>query len=127
MLKSLGVTGSMGHPVHVGPAVAIVLGKEQDVIVVRVNGHSFAVIAFVVRILDMDVLDLVCTDMNISSFMNLWLLKLVDCQRGPPVCIVSKVTKINVALAILPVDSNVLPVCTGGTMQLHPSQPLTFN
>ena len=127
ILKSLGVTGSMGHPVHVGPAVAIVLGEEQDVIVVRVNCHSFAVIALVVRILDVDVLDFVCTDMNISSFVNLWLLKLVDCQRGPSVCIVSKVTKINVTFAIFHVDSNVLPVSTGGTMQLDAGQPLTLN
>ena len=80
IFESLGVPGSMvGHPVHVGPAVAIVLGEEQDVIVVRVNGHSFAVIALVVRILDMDVLDFVCADMNISAFVHLWLLKLVDC------------------------------------------------
>ena len=127
ILQSLGVTGSMGHFVHVGPAVTIVLGEEQDVIVVRVNSHSFTVIALVVRILDMDVLDFVCTDMNISAFVHLWLLKLVDCQRGPPVCIVSKVTKIDVAFAIFPVDSNVLPVSTSGAMQLHPSQPLTFN
>ena len=116
ILKSLGVTGSMGHPVHVGPTVAIVLGEEQDVIIVWVNGHSFTIIALVVRILDMDVLDFVCADMNISSFVHFWLLKLVDCQRGPPVCIVSKITKINVALAILPVDSNILPVSTSGAM-----------
>ena len=145
MLQGLGVARAMGHLEHLGLVVLVVLGEEQDVSVERIDCHSFTVVCMV-GIFHVDVLNFVGADHNIMPVpvvRYFWLLELVNCKRGPgedkcviderwwyaamlPVIgVVTNISQINVADAVLLVDSDVLPVTARRSLQLNIGKPST--
>jgi len=85
VLQSLGVAPTVGNLEHIRGILLVVLGEEKNVPVKRVDCHGFAV-TMIVRISNMDVLDILGADhdvLPVPVLRHLWLLKLVDGERGP--------------------------------------------
>ena len=85
VLKSLGVTPTVGNLEHVGGVLLVVLGEEKDVPVERVDCHGFTV-TMIVRISNVYVFDILGSDhdvLPVPVLGHLWLHKLVDGERGP--------------------------------------------
>ena len=86
MLEGLGVARAMGHLEHLGLMMIVVFCEEEDIAIVGVNCHCFAVVVGVVGILDVDVLNVVGADHNVMTIPvvgHFWLLELVNSKRGP--------------------------------------------
>ena len=85
VLEDPGVVPPMGHRVHSGLVVLMVLGEEKDVSIQRVYCQSLTVMC-VIWILDLDVLNILGANHNVVSIPVLghaWLLELVNCEGRP--------------------------------------------
>ena len=133
----------MGHLENLGLVVLVVLCEKQDISVERVDCHSFAIVS-PVGILDVDVFNFLRANhyvVPVPVIRHFWLLELINGEgrpgwykeyvsnpkkAAPDKEVVSNVGQINIADSVLLVDSDVLPVKAGGSLQLNIGQPSTW-